>query len=301
MSALIPAPAGALATLPESARILAAASLTTNTRRAYSGALARLDSFLAAYLATLHDAGRAPAVAGQAVAAAKLRAKLAGRPSPAGPATDRVLAGFRREARHRGRGQVAGIRWEQADAIGAVAANGRGSLAGLRDAAIVALMSDAMLRVSEVAALDCADLGTETDGSGRLTIRYSKTDQKGAGAVQFIGSPTVRRVQVWLDAAGHRAGPMFRRVQRGAVVGNERMADRSLRRIIARRAADAGVEGRISGHSLRVGAAQSLAAAGASVVDMQTAGRWKSPEMPARYARGQLAARGAVARLRYGA
>ena len=32
---------------PESARILAAASLTTNTRRAYSGALARLDSFLA--------------------------------------------------------------------------------------------------------------------------------------------------------------------------------------------------------------------------------------------------------------
>ena len=47
MSALIPAPAAALATLPESARTLAAASLTTNTRRAYSGALARLDSFLA--------------------------------------------------------------------------------------------------------------------------------------------------------------------------------------------------------------------------------------------------------------
>ena len=311
MSALIPVPAAALATLPESARTLAAASLTTNTRRAYSGALARLDSFLAgrpledgalaAYLATLHDAGRAPAVAGQAVAAAKLRAKLAGQPSPAGPATDRLLAGFRREARDRGRGQVAGIRWEQADAIGAVAANWRGSLAGLRDAAIVALMSDAMLRVSEVAALDCADLATETDGSGRLTIRYSKTDQKGEGAVQFIGSPTVRRVQVWLDAAGHRAGPMFRRVRRGAVVGNERIADRSLRRIIVRRAADAGVEGRISGHSLRVGAAQSLAAAGASVVDMQTAGRWKSPEMPGRYARGQLAARGAVARLRYGA
>ena len=173
MSALIPAPAAALATLPESARTLAAASLTTNTRRAYSGALARLDSFLAgraledgalaAYLATLHAAGRAPAVAGQAVAAAKLRAKLAGQPSPAGPATDRVLAGFRREARDRGRGQVAGIRWEQADAIGAVAANGGGSLAGLRDAAIVALMSDAMLRVSEVAALDCADLATETE------------------------------------------------------------------------------------------------------------------------------------------
>ena len=207
MSALIPAPAGALATLPESARTLAAASLTPNTRRAYSGALARLDSFLAgraledgalaAYLATLHDAGRAPAVAGQAVAAAKLRAKL---------------AGFRREARDRGRGQVAGIRWEQADAIGAVAANGGGSLAGLRDAAIVALMSDAMLRVSEVAALDCADLATETDGSGRLTIRYSKTDQKGEGAVQFIGSPTVRRMP------GSRAA--FRGIRSGSAPRN---------------------------------------------------------------------------------
>ena len=222
MSALIPAPAGALATLPESARTLAAASLTPNTRRAYSGALAHLDSFLAgraledgalaAYLATLHDAGRAPAVAGQAVAAAKLRAKLAGQPSPAGPATDRVLAGFRREARDRGRGQVAGIRWEQADAIGAVAANGGGSLAGLRDAAIVALMSDAMLRVSEVAALDCADLATETDGSGRLTIRYSKTDQKGEGAVQFIGSPTVRRMP------GSRAA--FRGIRSGSAPRN---------------------------------------------------------------------------------
>ena len=30
--------------------------------------------------------------------------------------TERVLAGFRREGRDRGRGQVVGIRWEQAAA-----------------------------------------------------------------------------------------------------------------------------------------------------------------------------------------
>ena len=74
-----------------------------------------------------------------------------------------------------------------------------------------------------------------------------------------------------------------------------------LRAIIQRRAQDAGIEGRVSGHSLRVGSAQSLATAGASVVELQTAGRWQSPSMPGRYARGQLAARGAVAKLRYGA
>ena len=36
-----------------------------------------------------------------------------------------------------------------------------------------------------------------------------------------------------------------------------------------------GIEGRVSGHSLRVGDAQSLAAGGASIVEMQTAGRWQ--------------------------
>ena len=35
----------------------------------------------------------------------------------------------------------------------------------------------------------------------------------------------------------------------------------------------------ISGHSLRVGSAISLAQAGATVVDMQNAGRWKSPQI----------------------
>ena len=39
---------------------------------------------------------------------------------------------------------------------------------------------------------------------------------------------------------------------------------------------------------------------GASVVDMQTAGRWADPKMPAHYARAELAERGAVARFFYG-
>ena len=51
--------------------------------------------------------------------------------------------------------------------------------------------------------------------------------------------------------------------------------------------------------NLRIGAAVSLAQAGASVVDMQVAGRWKSPQMPAYYARGELAEQGAIARLKY--
>ena len=208
--------------------------------------------------------------------------------------------GFRREGRGRGRGQVAGVTWAQVDAAATLAASDADSLTGLRDAAILSVASDAMLRVSEVGALDVHDIEHVSDGTGRLIIRVSKTDQEGVGAVAFLGTPTMRRVRAWVEAAELRHGALFRRVRRGNVLGPGRLSARAVRTLIGRRAAQAGVEGRVSGHSLRVGAAQSLAAAGASVVEMQVAGRWLSPTMPGRYARGELAARGAVARLRYG-
>ena len=65
------------------ARRLVDASVSTNTRRAYAGALGQLDAWLAgrplddaalaAYLAELHDAGGAASSAAMAVAAARFR------------------------------------------------------------------------------------------------------------------------------------------------------------------------------------------------------------------------------------
>jgi len=78
------------------------------------------------------------------------------------------------------------------------------------------------------------------------------------------------------------------------------LTKRSIRRTIIRRAGDAGVQGRVSGHSLRVGSAQSQVSAGLSLVEMQFVGRWRPPAMPGRYAQDQLAKHGAVAKLRYG-
>ena len=85
----------------ETARRLVEASVSLNTRRAYAGALRRLDAWLdgralddaalAAYLAELHDAGGASSSASMAVAAACFRAKLAGQPTPASERTARVL------------------------------------------------------------------------------------------------------------------------------------------------------------------------------------------------------------------
>ena len=67
-------------------------------------------------------------------------------------------------------------------------------------------------------------------------------------------------------------GPLFQRLDK-AGKPRGRLSTQSIRAIIQRRAQDAGIEGRVSGHSLRVGSAQSLATVGASVVELQTARR----------------------------
>ena len=229
----------------------------------------------------------------------KFAAKLHGETPPIGPVTQRVLTGIRRTGRSRGRGQVQGVNWQQADAAVAFAETG-GSLADARDAAIIAVASDAMLRVSELAALQVDDITyVEPEGTGLVTVRSSKTDQEGRGAVQFLGASTAKRIKAWLAKAGIRNGPLFRRVfVGGSRVGDKKMNVDSVRRIIKERCAAIGID-KVSGHSLRVGGAQSLAGGGATVPEMQAAGRWESPQMPGHYARGQLAARGAVARIKY--
>lgn len=49
-------------------------------------------------------------------------------------------------------------------------------------------------------------------------------------------------------------------------------------------------------HSPRVGMARDLVAPGDGLAAVQVAGRWTSAQMPAHYARGELASKGAVAR-----
>ena len=253
---------------------------------------------VAAYLTERARSGKAPATVrlDRAAIGAAHRAVEAVDPTAEQPVL-RVIRSIGAEHDGRGRGQVQGLIWEVIDRIAALA-EASGSLAGLRDCALLRLGSDALLRVSELAALKVSDLHVLSDGSGTITIRRSKTDQEGRGHVRHLGKETVAAVQRYLQEVGVQSGTLFRALHHGAV--HERLGVRSIRRIITQRAADAGIEGRISGHSLRVGAVQSLVAAGASVLEVQQAGDWKSPNMPAHYARHLLAARSAVARLRYG-
>ena len=298
-------------------RVSAAVSaLAPNTRKAYGSAWSAWQRWaldqgrpvlpgtaadVADYLEARHAAGASPATIRLARAAVAKVHQVSGAADPTadGLVTD-TLKRIGRDGRDRGRGQVAGIGWSAAEAAASIAANGGDSVAGLRDAALLRVMSDGLLRISEASALQVADVEATADG-GAVTIRASKTDQMGDGAVRFLGAPTVAAVQRYLDAAGITDGPLFRRIRKGAQVTADRLGADSIRAIVRKRAAAVdGITGRIGGHSLRVGSARELAADGASLVELQQAGGWRSPTTPAVYVRRESATRGPVARRRYG-
>ncbi|MCY4057608.1 MAG: hypothetical protein OXG44_06375, partial [Gammaproteobacteria bacterium] len=163
------------------------------TRRVYAGVLRALnewldgrpatDALLARYLGVLFDRGRAPPSAVHLVAAVRYAAKEcagAGLRStdPVGPATKERLERFHREGAERGTGQVRGISWKEAEAM-CRCAEAPDDLAGKRDAAIISCASDALLRVAEVSGLNVDDVTFLPDGTARIRIRRSKTDQRG--------------------------------------------------------------------------------------------------------------------------
>ena len=290
------------------ARYLADRALAQSTRDAYRraarafddwrGRAPETDAVLAEYLAALFDRGLAVASADTAVAALKDRARRTGVAFPAGERTRQTLFGYRRAGAGRGLGQVDGISWEQADRMAELAE--RRGMGGLRDALLVRIMSDCLLRGAEAAALDVSDIAF-VDGWLRVDVRRSKTDQEGRGVSLYAGAETARLAHMWLKAAGIADGPLFRPVNKASRVADTRLTVRSVRNIVKRCAEDAGIPGRISGHSLRVGAAQSLRAAGATMAELMAAGRWTRVDTVARYTSEQDAASGVVACLRYGA
>ena len=250
---------------------------------------------VAAYLAErIERAGHRPATLRTAAAAIAFIHREAGLADPyAAAAVRRTLNGAARKA-GRMQKQAAALTAEVLARIRATTYQprpGRGGRPESRetawrrgsvDMAIISLMRDAMLRVSEAAALTWADVVAEPDGSGRLLIRRSKTDPEGAGAVVYISTPTMAllaalRVGTAPDASvfGLRRNQMSKRIKQAA------------------RAAGLG-EG-FSGHSPRVGMARDLARMGIELPRLMTAGRWRSPDMPSLYIRNETAGKSAVA------
>lgn len=147
---------------------------------------------------------------------------------------------------------------------------------GLVDIALCSVMSDAGLRRSEASALLWVDVDKAKDGSGRLTIRHSKTDKEGEGAVVAITAGAMADLEAMRDGAGNE-DPVFG------------LGEQQINRRIKAAAHAAGLGEGFSGHSGRVGMARRMTSNGAPLPVVMRQGRWESERMPARYVRNESA------------
>lgn len=159
-----------------------------------------------------------------------------------------------------------------------------GSVAGIRDKAIILIGWALFLRRSEIVALDFEQL---TFLSDRVIVNLgrSKTDQENKGrilALPAIDGPAcpVAALDLWLRVSGIEGGSLFRRVFRGGSIGAaaHRLTPTSVNLILKQRALEAGVNDSqlFSGHSLRRGGITESYAADVNEADIQFVSRHKS-------------------------
>lgn len=166
------------------------------------------------------------------------------------------------------------------------------SLRGLRDRALLLVAYDTMCRRSELVRLMVDDVDVQIIDrrnnikSTVIFIEQSKTDQEANGRWLRIGKEASAAIKEWIRYSGIESGRLFRGVNRGNTIA-EGLTGGQIGKIYKRLARDAefGEEfvKHVSGHSMRVGAAQDLLLSGASLPMMMAKGRWSKPDTVMRY------------------
>ena len=160
------------------------------------------------------------------------------------------------------------------------------TLAGLRDAALISVGYDTLCRSSELAAMQVEHVILQGDETATVIIPRSKSDIFGDGRVAYLSPQTTSLLTRWLKQAGLEEGPLFRGLHLNRP-SDSHLATSSIRRLIKRATAHAGVDASIakelSGHSMRIGAAQDMMVAGFDALAIMQAGGWKSANVVLRY------------------
>ena len=164
-------------------------------------------------------------------------------------------------------------------------------LRGIRDRALMLVAYDTLCRRSELVDLLVEDIrrgSTEKAAGVRLSIklRKSKTDQNSLGRWLHLTDQASRALEQWLVASRIQLGPIFRGINRGNAIA-EKIGSGQIARIYKRMAVKADLDcdtiKNISGHSMRVGAAQDLLREGASLPVIMNRGRWSKTDTVMRY------------------
>jgi site-specific recombinase XerD len=165
------------------------------------------------------------------------------------------------------------------------------NLRGIRDRALLQVAYDSLCRRSEIVALRFEDIkitkseDNETP-SVSILLRRSKTDQDAQGRWLYVRLATWHAIQEWISTSGVDSGLLFRGVNRGIKI-TKGLGVGQIGRIYKRLVRTAGLDEKlaqhISGHSMRVGAAQDLLLSGASLPIIMARGRWTKPDTVMRY------------------
>ena len=164
------------------------------------------------------------------------------------------------------------------------------SIRGIRDRALLLVAYDSLCRRSELVSLQVRDVrinhknGIETSS---ILLRKSKTDQYSTGKCLHLSPRAHLALMEWMKELPEGQEYLMVGIGRGGRIAPNSLGSGQVNRIYKRIARNAGldelvIEG-ISGHSIRVGAAQDLLNSGASMPVIMQRGRWSKTDTVMRY------------------
>ncbi len=161
------------------------------------------------------------------------------------------------------------------------------SLKGLRDRGNLIVAHDSLCRKSELVSLELEDvLMNEENGSVKLKLRKSKTDPHAKGRWLYLNSKAKVALKNWIHMSKLKSGKLFRSVTSSGKI-KEGLNSAQINRIYKKAAMisnlDTDIIAKISGYSMRVGAAQDLLLSGATLPILMNRGRWSKTDTVMRY------------------
>ena len=164
------------------------------------------------------------------------------------------------------------------------------SIRGIRDRALLLVAYDTLCRRSELVSLQVKDVKVNIKNGiemSSILLRKSKTDQDATGKWLHLSQKAHLALAEWIKKLPEEQEYLMVGIDRGERISRGGLNSGQVNRIYKRVARDAGldelvIEG-ISGHSMRVGAAQDLLNSGASMPIIMQRGRWSKTDTVMRY------------------